>query len=83
MDINQVIGRNISKARQKAGISIEKLALAVKITVERLKKIEEGKEEIHVAFLYDVAEALNIMPSELLKEKEDKHFKSEKKHYLM
>lgn len=70
-DNNNTIGRNIRKARQKAGIGqtelVSKLQLLdVKMTRETLVKIERGVQHIQLEQLKGIKNVLRVSYEDLL-----------------
>jgi len=56
----------VRRARRKAGLTQEQLALEAKIDLTYVGGIERGKRNPSVIVLARIAEALNIEPLELL-----------------
>jgi transcriptional regulator with XRE-family HTH domain len=66
MDIRELFGRNVRRARRRMGIS--QAALAVKVGVDRahISLMERGLQNVTLLTLWQVSEALSVEPSELL-----------------
>ena len=69
MDISllQTLGANVQAARIAAGISKVDLCLAADISRPLLDWIEDGRGNIRVDTLEDLADALGTSPEELLR----------------
>jgi transcriptional regulator with XRE-family HTH domain len=67
MDIREVFGRNVRRARRRIGLS--QAALAVKVGVDRahISLMERGLQNVTLLTLWQVSEALGVEPDELLK----------------
>ena len=65
--VGVVIGNNIKKAREKAGLTQTELANKIISDRQYLYKIETGKVGISVIKLAVIAKALNIPLEELVK----------------
>lgn len=68
MDIRKVAGLNARRFRQKLDISQE--AVGVKIGADRayISAIERGVQNLTLIRLFELAEALEVRPAELLDE---------------
>jgi transcriptional regulator with XRE-family HTH domain len=62
------VGTNVRRARHKAGLTQEQLALEAKIDLTYVGGIERGKRNPTVIVLARIADALNIEPLELLRQ---------------
>lgn len=67
VDWRAIVGTNVRRARNKAGLTQEQLALEAKIDLTYVGGIERGKRNPSVLVLTRIAEALAIDPSDLLK----------------
>lgn len=68
MDIRKVVARNLRRARRAVGLSQEALAEKAKVDRSYVSRVENGKVSIGVDTLAELARAVNIQPSELLKD---------------
>ncbi|MBL7813251.1 MAG: helix-turn-helix transcriptional regulator [Bacteroidetes bacterium] len=66
MEINLLIGQNISRIRREKGLSQEKLAGEAGIDRTYMTSIEKGKRSISVAVALKIANALNVSIMELI-----------------
>lgn len=66
------MGANVRRARQKAGLTQEQVALQADIDLTYMGGIERGRRNPTVLVLVRLAEALGIHPAELLKSDNDK-----------
>lgn len=68
MDIRKVVARNLRRARRAVGLSQE--ALAEKASVDRsyVSRVETGKVSVGVDTLAELARAVGVAPSELLRD---------------
>lgn len=62
------ICKNISKAREKCGMSVEELAKRMGESTECVMQIEKGRKYLTVQMLMSVSLALNVTPEELLQD---------------
>ncbi len=60
MDIYQQLGKTIRALRRVRNIPEEIFAERINVSLNRLKRIEEGKSRISIMLLDKIAEALNI-----------------------
>src|SRR4051795_5492244 len=63
-----IIGGNIRKARQAAGLTLEQLAARADISRNHLSLAELGRTSVTISFLTRVAFALQLSPSDFLKQ---------------
>jgi transcriptional regulator with XRE-family HTH domain len=61
------VGSNVRRARQKAGLTQEQLALEAKIDLTYVGGIERGKRNPSVVVLARIAHALAVEPADLLR----------------
>jgi transcriptional regulator with XRE-family HTH domain len=66
-DWRAVIGTNVRRARQKAGLTQEQLAHEAKIDLTYAGGIERGRRNPSALVLVRIAEALGVEPADLLK----------------
>lgn len=66
MNVNEFFGEKISHARQKLGMSQEKLALEANIDRTYISDIEKGKRNVSLDIACKIAKALNSHIAELL-----------------
>lgn len=66
MDIRELFGRNVRRARRRAGLS--QAALAVKVGVDRahVSAMERGLQNVTLLTLWHVAQALDVDAEDLL-----------------
>jgi len=62
-----IVGANVRRARQKAGLTQEQVALQADIDLTYMGGIERGRRNPTVIVLVRIAEALGLEPSDLLK----------------
>jgi transcriptional regulator with XRE-family HTH domain len=67
IDWRKIVGTNVRRARHKAGLTQEQLALEAKIDLTYVGGIERSKRNPSVLVLARIASALGTEPSELLK----------------
>lgn len=65
-DWRAIVGSNVRKRRQLAGLTQEQLAFAAEIDLTYIGGIERGKRNPSVLVLARIAEALDTEPAELL-----------------
>ena len=64
-DHRKIVGKNIRAYRNKAGLTLEKLAEKADMSWPYLSEIERGRENISLDKLARLARALNIALSQL------------------
>lgn len=67
LDWREVVGRNVLKARQAAGLTQEQLALEAGLDLTYVGGIERGKRNPTVLVLAKLASPLRVEPAALLK----------------
>ncbi|MDF7774041.1 helix-turn-helix transcriptional regulator [Sphingomonas sp. AOB5] len=67
IDWRAIVGTNVRRARQAAGLTQEQLALDAKIDLTYAGGIERGRRNPSVQVLARIADALGVEPSDLLK----------------
>ena len=67
IDWRAIVGTNVRRARQAAGLSQEQLALDAKIDLTYAGGIERGRRNPSLEVLARIADALGVEPSDLLK----------------
>lgn len=63
---NESIKTNILRFRQKAGLTIEQVAVALDITVQSYRKVEKGSTKIIYRHLDKMAALFGVTPEEIL-----------------
>ncbi len=63
-----MVGRNIRNCRQKYGWSQEELAFRAHLDRPYLSQIENGKRNMTLLVLQEIAIALSVTPTDLLKD---------------
>lgn len=66
MNSQQQIGKNLKKARNKAGLTQAQVAEKADIHVNYYARLERGEENPSVEVLQSVAKALKVKSSDLL-----------------
>jgi transcriptional regulator with XRE-family HTH domain len=66
-DWRAIVGTNVRRHRQRAGLTQEQLAFAAEIDLTYVGGIERGKRNPSVLVLARIAEALGTEPLELLR----------------
>ena len=67
MNINEKFGKEIRKIRESKKVSQESFALSINMDRSYCAKIEQGKHNITLAKMEDIAKGLNVPMSELMK----------------
>jgi len=67
IDWRAIVGTNVRRARQKAGLTQEQLAHDAKIDLTYAGGIERGRRNPSVEVLGRLADALGVEPADLLK----------------
>lgn len=68
----EVFGVVVRAYREKAGLTQDKLAYHAEITPGYMSQIERGKKNATLPILWNLARALEVKPSDLVKEAEKK-----------
>jgi len=63
----KILGANIKRLREAKGLSLRQLSYACNIDNSKISKIEKGQINITFTTLLQLANALEMHPSELLK----------------
>jgi transcriptional regulator with XRE-family HTH domain len=66
MDIRKLVGGNVARLRQEQGLKQEPFSEAAGITQSYLSQIENGRVNLTLLGLNDIAQALSVTPAELL-----------------
>jgi transcriptional regulator with XRE-family HTH domain len=66
MDMRRVVGLNLRRLREKAGLSQEELAARAGLARTYISGIENGRRNPTVIVLYEIATQLGADPRELL-----------------
>jgi transcriptional regulator with XRE-family HTH domain len=70
MDIRKLVGHNVARLRKARGMKQEPFSVVVGITQSYLSQIENGRVNLTLLGLHDLAFALNCLPDELLRQPE-------------
>ena len=65
-DINGQVGQRIRQARRQAGIKQKDIAAAVGLTRSSITNIEQGRQQIRVELVYQIADYLRVPVLSLL-----------------
>lgn len=71
MSINEKIGRNIRKAREKAGLTLQQVGDHFDYTAQAVETWESGKRAVSAEKLVKLAQLLKVQTSSLLGERSD------------
>jgi len=71
MNIKVLVGKNIKSVRNAKNISQEKLAHSADLDRTYISSIEKGIRNISITTLLKIANALDVKPTELLKNHEN------------
>lgn len=67
MDMRQLVGFNIKRVRKKLGMTQERFAELSGFQQHYLSEVENGKRNISIITLYELATALGVSPGELVR----------------
>lgn len=67
MNLKKALGKNIKKYRQTNNLTIKNLSSILNISYSYLKNIEEGKCNLSIKLINEIANALNIDIKDLFK----------------
>ena len=65
-DLLLTFGENLKKIRQEKGLSLRKMATLCDLDDSNISKIENGKFNIQLSTIFELAKGLNISPKDLL-----------------
>ncbi|MBZ0299988.1 MAG: helix-turn-helix domain-containing protein [Anaerolineae bacterium] len=65
-ELYKIIGTNVRKARENAGLSQNELAVAVGLSRTSITNIEAGQQKIQIHTLFKIGEILDITPQSLM-----------------
>ena len=66
MDMRRLVGRNVRRARERAGLSQEQLAVRAGVSQQYVSTVENGRRNVTVVSLYILAQQMDATPVELL-----------------
>ena len=69
MKMTNIFGENLKRIREEKGISQDELARRIHICRESVSKWETGKASPQLKWVYEIAVALNVNPTELVRTK--------------
>ncbi|MFZ2025773.1 MAG: helix-turn-helix transcriptional regulator [Microgenomates group bacterium] len=64
-EIDRKLGKKVQKLRKKAGMTQEKLAESVSLSMKYIQFIESAKRKPSLKTVYKIASALKVKPKEL------------------
>lgn len=65
-EIQEKFGDNLKKVRTNKGLSLRSLASMCNLDDSNISKIENGKVNIQLSTIFELAKGLNVEPKELL-----------------
>lgn len=71
MDMRKLVGRNVSRIRQKKGLTQEQLAEISGFNQQYISGLERGRRNPTIITLYELAEALGVSHIELVRPPKD------------
>lgn len=71
MDMRKLVGRNVKRIRQEKGLTQEQLAEVSGFSQQYISGLEQGRRNPTVVTLYELAMALGVGHTELLRGGED------------
>ena len=71
MDMRKLVGRNVSRIRQKKGLTQEQLAEISGYNQQYISGLERGRRNPTIITLYELAEALGVSHIELVRPPKD------------
>ena len=66
MDIRELFGTNVRRIRKRGGLSQAGLALKLGVDRAHVSSMERGLQNVTLLTLWQVSEALDVEPAELL-----------------
>jgi transcriptional regulator with XRE-family HTH domain len=70
MDIRGLVGSNVRRCREAAGLSQEDLAARMGVDQAYVSRLEAGQRNPTIVTVWHVAKALGVEPSDLFQENE-------------
>ena len=74
----EIFGTVVRAFREKAGLTQDKLAYHAEITPGYMSQIERGKKNATLPILWNLARALEVKPSDLVRDTEKRFLMKEK-----
>jgi len=71
MDMRKLVGRNVKRARERAGLTQEGLAERSGFSQQYISGLEQGGRNPTVVSLYELAQALGVTHIQLVTPEED------------
>jgi len=66
MDMRKLVGRNLARIRREKGFTQEQLEERSGFSQQYLSDLERGRRNPTVVTLYEIAQALNVSPIDLI-----------------
>ena len=60
------IGQNVRRAREAAGMSLEGMAMRVRLSPTHLMRVEAGERPVSIEELAALCDVLDVLPAQLL-----------------
>ncbi len=67
MDMRKLVGRNVRRIREKAGLTQEALAESSGFSQQYLSSLEQGRRNPTIVTIYELAMALGVSHMDLLR----------------
>jgi transcriptional regulator with XRE-family HTH domain len=71
MDMRKLVGRNVKRIRQEKGLTQEQLAELSGFSQQYISGLEQGRRNPTIVSLYELATALGVSHTELVRSAED------------
>ncbi|MEQ1524570.1 MAG: helix-turn-helix transcriptional regulator [Aestuariivirga sp.] len=71
MDMRKLVGRNVKRVREKAGITQEKLSEMSGFSQQYISGLEQGRRNPTIVTLYELSQALGVTHVELMRSHKD------------
>jgi transcriptional regulator with XRE-family HTH domain len=65
-DIQKKFGINLKNLREEKGLSLRELALKCELDSSKISRMENGKTNLQLSSIFELAKGLGVEPKELL-----------------
>ncbi|WP_233268911.1 helix-turn-helix domain-containing protein [Mucilaginibacter lacusdianchii] len=65
-ELQELFGSNLKRIREEKNLSLRTLAANCELDDSQISKIENGKKNIQLSTIFELAKGLNVPPKELL-----------------
>ena len=83
MDMRKLVGRNVKRIRQDRGLTQEELAERSGFSQQYISGLEQGRRNPTIVSIYELATALGVSHTELVRPTEERYRNSLKRRVLL